>query len=491
MGSSIQVKIVTIMGSILNNKRLWLVVLTSATLLLHWMNFDDRQMVSALIVSANDTEEHLGATDNWVETGHYSLDGEAPFAARMPGYAFPYVALRLVLDEVPARTVLVVIQLLLYLVAISLSYSWLSERYGATLAFAGAAKLVVFNYVTHVHFRLLPVSFAISLVLILFFLHYRMLRSETIKPAVLLLFGALLTWLGFLRPFLLPIVLLWPLLLMWQRGRWRLKPLVLLFLPFALVEGAWVGRNFAAFGAFVPLQTTFVGHDKADFYRATSTKQSVLHLRPFIIGFGGENVWYFPGSAMHWFLQPADQRMPGEVFPPNVFNAGISADELTELKELIGQSYTAYSDETENEIAARADGLTQRLREHSVLHFYVFGRAKAFARTVASNVTQDWPMAAFAEIGPFGKLYRLVCVAFWAIVFAGGLVLALPRLFRRKGFESVVLLYGTSLLFIFVVQFLHYQYFVYAWLAAFFIWMDAIGSSGRMEKLLARFVRNG
>ena len=475
------------MGQVIRRFDLWLVVLTVATLIAHWANFESGQMISSLIVSANDTEEHLGATDQWVDTGSYSLDGETPYAARMPGYAFPYVVLRLLFEKEASRALLVLFQLALYVVSVWLSYRWLSERYGAILAFSGMTKLVVFNYMTHIHFKLLPVSIAVSLFLILFFLHYRLLKSDRLKPRLLLLFGVLLTWLGFLRPYMIPFALLWPLVLLWQRGRWQLKPLVFLFLPFALVEGAWVGRNLAAFGELIPLQTTFTGQDKEDFYRSTSTKQSVMHLRPFIMGFGGDNVWYFPGSAMGWFLSTADQRDPSEAFPQRVFDSGISAKELVDLKLLIAESYRSYTPAKEAEIVRFADGLSQRLRDQSWFDFYIAGRFKAFNRMVFLNVSQDWPMAPYGEQGILGKLYRLACVVFWAVILLGGLALVLPKLFRRYSFMYAFILYGTVFMFLYLFKFMHYQYFIFAWIAAFFIWMDALGSASRMQKFLASF----
>lgn len=467
---------------ILREPGFWVVLITAATLLGHRAYFDEAQMVNAWIVKSNDTHEHLGATDSLVDSGMYSLDGEHAFAARMPGYAFPYVLLRAVFDQATARSGLIIIQLLVYLLAVWLTFIWLSERYGPTMAFSGVAKLVVFNYVTHVHFRLLPVSFAISLVLILLYLHHRMLRSESMRAQQVLLFGALLAWLIFLRPFFLPIALLWPVVILWQRGRWSLKWIVVFFVPFAVIEGAWVGRNFATLGRFIPLQTTFTENDDDDYYRATATKQSVVQLRPFIIGFGGDNVWYFPGSAMDWFLSSDDLRTPMEVFPQQVFNAGITPQELVTTKELIVESYRTYSPDLEADITQRAIDFTQRLRASSWLSFYVTGRAKALAKMVASNVTQDWPMAPFAKTSAMGKLYRLLCVAMWALVFAGGLLLAIPRLFRRKSFELALLVLGMTLIFVHIVEFLHYQYFVFAWMGAFFIWMEALSKSTLLQK---------
>lgn len=452
----------------------WLLLVTLVTLVLQRSFYDDRQMLNALIVKSNDTPEHLNPSDNLIEKGIYSYDGTSSYAARMPGYAFPYALVRLVFDKETARIALIVLQIIMYCAAILLSFKWLSERYGATIAFSGMAKLVVFNYVTHVHFRLLPVSFAISSVLILLFVHHRLLHSGRFRFDLALFFGALLTWLVFLRPFFLPIALLWPLVVLWQRGKWSVKALAFFFLPFAVVEGAWIGRNYAAFGAFVPLQTTFTSQDSNDHYSATATKKSVLHLRPFMSGFGGENVWYFPGSHMDWFLSADDVRDAADVFPSQVFNAGITSTELNALKTLIAVSYTQYTPEIEIQIASTADELTARLRANSWFNFYVVGRVKSLFSMIAMNVTQDWPMAPFAESGTVGKAYRLLCVGLWAVVFGGGLLLGLPRLFRKRSFELVLLLFGVTVIFVYLVQFLHYQYFVFAWMAAFFVWMDAL-----------------
>lgn len=474
------------MRRIVHAKPLWLVLLTFVVLFLHWSNFDGGQMSSVLSVRSNDTNEHLGASDNLIENGTYSLDGETPYAARMPGYAFPYVFVRAVFDQSTARFLLIILQIVLYALAVVLSYRWLSERYGAGLAFSAMAKLVVFNYVTHVHFRLLPVSLALSVVMILLYLHHRILRADSYRNGQLLLFGSLLTWLVFLRPFFLPIALLWPLVLLWQTGRWRFKPLLLLFLPFAVVESGWIARNYAALGSFVPLQTTFTSNDTNDYYSATATKRSVMHLRPFIAGFGGSNVWYFPGTHMDWFLSADDIREAKDIFPKEVFNAGIEPNELDELKRNIARSYTAYSPELEQAIADSADVLTKRLKGYSWFNFYVTARVKALVAMTATNVTQDWPMRPFSEASIPGKVYRVLCVLLWALVFGGGLLIGIVQLARRRSFELILILYGITFIFVYLVEFLHYQYFVFAWVAAFFLWMDVMTRVSIIQRFLSR-----
>ena len=472
---------------LVRNHVFWLLLVTLLTLFVQRSYYDHRQMLNPLTVQSNDTPEHLNPSDNLIEKGIYSYDGTTAYAARMPGYAFPYVMVRWAFDQETSRLILIVLQILLYCAAIALSFSWLSERYGPTMAFSGLAKLVVFNYVTHVHFRLLPVSFAISLVLILLYLHHRLLRTEHFRFNLGVIFGALLTWLVFLRPFFLPIALLWPLVILWQRGKWSLKALAVFFVPFALVEGAWIGRNYAAFDAFIPLQTTFTNTDGIDHYSATATKQSVLHLRPFISGFGGDNVWYFPGSQMAWFIRADDAREVSQVFPAQVFNAGITKNELEGLKATIVESYKVYNPEAEEQIAVTADDLTNRLRANSWFDFYVVARIKSLSSMVAMNVSQDWPMPPFAQSSILGKAYRLISVALWAVVFAGGLLLGVPRLFKKRSFELVLILFGLTFIFVYLVQFLHYQYFVFAWMAAFFIWMDVISELPVISRIMKAF----
>jgi hypothetical protein len=96
-------------------------------------------------------------------------------------------------------------------------------------------------------------------------------------------------------------------------------------------------------------------------------------------------------------------------------------------------------------------------------------------------------MLPFAQSSILGKAYRLISVGLWAVVFGGGLLLGVPRLFRKRSFELVLILFGLTFIFVYLVQFLHYQYFVFAWIAAFFIWMDVISKLPVLSRIMKAF----
>lgn len=461
--------------NLLVRPRVLIAAIAALTLFFNFQSFEPDRMLNAITLKTADTPEHLNPTDFLIEKGMYSINGNDPYAVRMPGYAFPYVLLRTFLEKDAARSALIVLQWLFWVLALVLSYSWLSKRVPPWYAFVAVVLLTVFNYMSHLHFSLLPVSLAMSVLLVLFYLHHQLSDDRNASAFKLLLFGALLTWLFFLRPFLLPLLLVWPPVLALNRGARRWRVLFLVVLPIVVIESAWIVRNYVAFDRFVPLQTTFVRQSFDDHYKTTSTKESVLPIRRFIAGFGGENVWYFKDSHMGWFLSVADDRQPKQVFPPNVFDAGITSDELTAFKHLIAQSYANYQPETEAEVAAKAKNLTQRLKANDPVAFYTTARLKMLMRMLKQNVSQDWPAGGFGQASLPGKAFRLACQLLWVLSFTAGLVLCVTLVLTPKSWHFATLIGGLVVMFTFSIEFMHFQYFVFSYLAAFVLLAVTIG----------------
>lgn len=465
---------------------LLIVIAAISTLFFTWLSFDDEQMLNTITVKTADTHEHLNPTDNLIEEGVYSLRGNQPYAVRMPGYAFAYLPLRIMFATEQARLLLIILQLTFFTLSVWLSFKWLSEVIQARIALAFVLLFTLFNYLNHIHFKLLPVSLSISVLLTLFYLHHILIRKRKFGIANLLLFGFLATWLFFLRPFLGPLLIIWMLLIISHIPSQKFKAMMVIFIPLLVIEGSWIMRNYLAFDRFIPLQTTFAGGDFEDHYKDEETKGSILALRPFISGFGGDNVWYFPRSEMSWLLSEADDRKAKEVFPEVVFSSGITSEELDEFKQLILHSYQNYDPVTEAEITAKAVDLDTRLKTAHPIYYYVTSRLKTLADLFTSNVTQDWSSVSFAEASLASKIYRLACVALWMIVMPLGALISLFAAFRRLRLHYPLIIWGMIFIFLYLVNFVHFQYFIFAYIAAFLLIAQVVGKNPLVENISDR-----
>lgn len=474
------------MKSVAARSSVYIVLATIVTLAFTWFSFEDGQMLNSLTVKTADTHEHLNPSDNFIDRGIYALRGDEPYAVRMPGYAFPYLPLRLFFPVEVARVVLVILQLLFYTWSILLTFRWLQKSLQPRLALAAVLVFVFFNYLNHIHFKLLPVSFAMSALLMLFYLHHRITFSQQRTTGLLFTFGLFATWLFFLRPFLGPILIVWMLLLSARSPAQTFRSLVLVFLPLVIIETAWITRNYMAFDRFVPLQTTFAGGEFEDHYKDEETKASILALRPFISGFGGDNVWYFPKSEMSWFLSGEDKRTADEVFPEIVFNAGISAEELHSYKQLIQDSYKTYDPVNEAAITAKARELNTQLKSAAPFHYHITARFHTLLNLFSANVTQDWNSGSFTEASLLSKGYRLICVALWFIVMSLGVILSLLSVFNLRKLHYTLLIWGMLFLFLYIVNFIHFQYFIFAYMAAFMLISELLGKSNLIHILSQR-----
>lgn len=441
-----------------------------AALILTYLLIQPKGLFSSIYIEAADTKEHLESTDNFIENGVFSLGDDEPTAIRMPGYAMAYFPLRAILPKAYARQALLLLQMAAYMVGVyCLLLFFLENGISLVIAKISIAFFVFVNYLNPLHFQLLPVSLAISLFLILTYLIHFLKNVEKANKLTLLAVGFTCIWLGFLRPFLLPFLILLPALLWLLIKKIRLKHVIWIYIPMAIVEGFWITRNYVTFQEFIPLQTTFAQTDQNDFYKNTGTKQSLVVLRGFIAGFGGDNVWYFPESHMHWFLTETDVRRVEHVFPKQVFDAGIKEESLIELKKLILNSRLSYELFLEDKIKSTALEFEDQLKANTPFQYYFVSRVKFVAHMIFSNVTQDWPTYSYAESPIYIKLYKVAMLGFYLFCLGFAFLTALLIPLNKDLWFHYTFIGFNLILFPYVIKFNHYQYFAYAFISCFIL----------------------
>lgn len=256
-----------------------------------------------------DTASYFDCIENLLRYGHYthSLSHLPAYAGRMPGYGAIYGLFRLFLSPVHAYDVVVLAQMALALIALYylglLTYRLTSRQ---SVAYVVMLLHAVSPYGAQADLFLLTESFAASALLI--GTYYCLLGLTLPNRGNLLLAGGWLTWVVFLRPYMAPLLGLWPVIyicynyrqLAWQQ---LLQPVALLILPFLLVDSAWTARNWLVIRQFTPLQTAYAG---------TPFPEDYLAARRFAAALGEDPVEWNSTSLMSWLIRPqaAPQAMP-------------------------------------------------------------------------------------------------------------------------------------------------------------------------------------
>lgn len=263
---------------------------------------------------SGDVADYVRPVENMLRFGRYTTDLADPMGAvhRMPGYALTFLPLRAVFSEDTAKSLLVGLQLLIEcaaLVCVGGLGSWLTgSRSGgifALLLYAASTFVTVFSCM------IVPDGLAANLTVILTWLFVRN-RGE-MGPGLLLATGTSYIYLVFLRPVLAPLVVPFAAAILVNpripmRRRW-LGLALFLAVP-VLAEGSWLVRNYLQVGEAIPFHVAGM--------RLPAPDDS---LRRWLISFGGDQVWWRPGSVMAWFKPGTPFHDPAWPLPAQALTA--------------------------------------------------------------------------------------------------------------------------------------------------------------------------
>ncbi len=435
-----------------------------------------RKFTAGFIRSA-DHSEYLRPIDNFIEKGVYALDGSTePYAGRLPGFVFPYILFRALLNEKAALFCLG-----LFILASSVISSYVLSLLLYKISQHRKIFLLVFilincvPYFWHYDWTLHTTSLGISSLIFFCYYIYDWLISRSVKS--ILLAGFFLAWLIFLRGFCLaylPIVLVFVFYVDWK-NKSGLKNIIytltLFSMSFLLMEAAWISRNFISLNQFIPLQTSFVpvGNSKNPEYSAGSnSKYSVMKIRELIFAWGGENAWYFKNSDMGWFLSSPKTDTAFQ-FDKSIFYEGFSRDTLLVLKNNLTLSIALNNvpkkqDSVEKHIANMAVRLRQDFIKNKPLYFYFYSPLKRTKNLFLQNVTQDWPGSKSGVLYYAQKAFKALSLLLYAVLLFQYLLFPFVS-FRKKDAGFFRLLYILSAVnaavFIFLVPMSHFTYFVF------------------------------
>jgi hypothetical protein len=259
-----------------------------------------------------DQWEYIGTTESYLAGTGWQPDH------RMPGYAFIYLIFRSLFAAPQACDAITVVQMLVSVLATYAFCRALATVFGRPRLFWPAyliSLIGVYSALSDV--VLVNESFTTSALM----LHWASYVRSRITGYRLWLLGsgAMIALAIFLRPVYGPILVLVPLFELVQRDvawRFRLLNVLVVCLPFVLVDSVWVIRNHSHYGGFHPL--TNHGSWNPRYVRMPHYAATEL-----VSTFGGHAYYWEPSSDMRWYGFEADagggteRSIPGVEEPPD------------------------------------------------------------------------------------------------------------------------------------------------------------------------------
>ncbi|NNC84378.1 MAG: hypothetical protein HKN79_12450 [Flavobacteriales bacterium] len=391
-------------------------------------HFSDR-MIDTIVLKEVDYGYFLLPVDNYFEIGTYSWGNIHPYAGRMPGYAAPYYLLRTVFDQMTALRILIILQVVLTAISIYflalLAYRLTRSRriFWMVFLFYGTSL-----YFLRYDFSTITESPSVALFILAIYHLFSYWRDK--KWSRLPWAGFFFTWAIFLRPFLGYLLVPIGIILLIKGFKDRktfmrsLRPAFLFCLPFLIIEGLWIGRNYEAFGRFIPLETPMhesYGKPYSKAWLATRALASSLDI---------ETAYFEPGLAQ-WFRASSEEDARAFQMPEKWFEGvEFDRDSLEMLRNVYMDFKTDYDPERsallEEEIISIADRYRSQVRSARPFTYHVINPLRNVKRRVFTSGSSYVLLPSFNQMNLFQKALKIYAsLSYYAVFLLGyiGLIL--------------------------------------------------------------------
>jgi len=377
-----------------------------------------------------DTHSYMDPIDQLITDGTYSPD------YRMPGVGVPYWVFRQFGDRHAGMDAMVVFQAVLsgigvYLIA--LLGLRLSGSY--TTAVLLYILALVSTYSCWYDTSMSSDSLSVSVLVIHVFLLQRSIdRRSTI---LLLASGLFLTWIIFLRPVAALLLIPAPFLVLWfWSPKWSVKAVVLFLLPFAVLDTAWIVRNWRAHGQFNPLTNEGIMPDEID-------GRPRGYVMRFLQSYGGNYIWWEPGADIRWMgmwegSAAVDNEGRNAQEPPTyAYVPGYTRDSLLALSERIrifesGTLSVPDSLAIIEEVNDKLDRYTALYREGAPFNYHVLSRFRMIEYLVTQNGTETLFRRSFSEMPVWQKGFKVLQMLLYLFAYGVGAIAAFVMLWRWR-----------------------------------------------------------
>ncbi|MBO0359764.1 hypothetical protein J0X19_17515 [Hymenobacter sp. BT186] len=286
-----------------------------------------------------------------------------------------------------------------------------------------------------------------------------------------------------------PLLGVWPAVYIYQNYRqqaWRklLQPVVLLILPFLLVDGAWTARNWVVSQQFIPLQTAYAG---------TPFPEDYLAARRFVAALGEDPVEWNSTSLMSWLIRPAPAPQaapqPWQLTQQGTYDSLRWVRQRLQLARPSAGLLTATQNNGDSQAAAALRRFHDAVVQEKPWLYYVVAPLRLtyyLVLTGGGNSIFAWP---FGELALWQKAIRLLFTCtHWLLMgaalcsycwwprprSAGWLLVRLPPIF-------------VILLFVVVLRYVEARYFIVVYPLALLtgtVWLTQL--AGRIAPQLFR-----
>jgi Dolichyl-phosphate-mannose-protein mannosyltransferase len=244
--------------------------------------------------TTGDTFSYIDPAENLLAGGSYNIDN------RTPGYTACYFLLRLLFDKPTACNLLIFIQLLVASVSVVCLATLAREWFKSNVAFYATFYAYIFSSLANVydHYLLTESFSASSVVFWVYFLHK---FEQTHSYKYLLISGAFLTFVFFLKPAHAPMLalpsLIWGVYFLQNKLSFKklFQHSLVFLVPFLAIDSAWTVRNYFYYdGAFVPISklTSYAGNWPPNYFE----------MADFTAAWGGDINFGLPKNDIRWIM---------------------------------------------------------------------------------------------------------------------------------------------------------------------------------------------
>ena len=283
-----------------------------------------------MIVNGDDVT-YMAFSENIFVIGDYCVKtgNVYDYTFRMPGFAFLYVPIRIFTNKIITMNSLVIIQIVLSGIA-AYYLAWLAKNiFKNNKVFYFVYFLTAFGFYMPMYNSIL-VTESLATSFLIFSLYFFHQAIETKKNSFFLFSGLFMTWLIFLRAFMIMIFIVTIMLIVWYvfKKVTSFKHVIFFLLPFLLIDGVWATRNYYKINNFLPLESS-VNSNQCNL---KSTTASAVFIKTF--GFHWEQ--WVRDSERGWLESNNPKAMmKNSIFPSRTFNGGLTIDSLLKVRECV------------------------------------------------------------------------------------------------------------------------------------------------------------
>jgi hypothetical protein len=376
---------------------------------------------------AGDTDSYIEPIENLLSKGEYYND------YRMPGYGSVYMLPRLVLSQTAALNTMGILQLLVSALSVYVLALACYRITGSTGVFLSVYFLyAISTFVSLFDFWLLTETFCTAALIFAFY--FAVKSGSEVRNTMLS--GFFVTWAIFLKPAMAPLIAIYAGYFLIRNHSvyssplvWSYKSLLIFLIPFILIDGSWMARNYFKYGEIKPLTRTV--------YYPTTEASYLGSLYRFMSSFGGSIVHWNPGSEITFFL-PVPSSIKNQQraeLPENIYTSKFNRDSLVVLRDIIAVINDPATDETAkaqmNAVAkAKFDEYAASVLEERPFLYHIESRIRAFKNFFFHSGTYNLFEKSADELnwGQFGA--KVFYSVFYLLVVLGGLSGALFLLVR-------------------------------------------------------------